>query len=334
MPKGGTLMRIFVAGATGAVGRPLVRLLVEAGHEVVGTTSTPAKARGDLVLVDLLDREAVLAAVEAAAPDVVVHEATALAGMKSLRRFERVFAHTNRLRTEGTDNLLEAARRAGVGRVVAQSYAGWGGTSGPAVRSEDDPLDTDLPRQLRPTLAAILHVERAVTAAGGLALRYGAFYGPGTGIEPGGSWVELLMKRRFPVVGDGGGIWSWLHVEDAAAATLAAIEHGAPGVYNVVDDEPAPVREWLPVLAEAMGAPPPRHAPVWLGRLTAGEHGVAMMTSVRGSSNAKAKRELGWRPLYPSWRDGFAAVFGARRTPDQGVPGSPTAISGSPSKAA
>ncbi len=328
-------MRIFVAGATGAVGRRLVPMLVEAGHEVVGTTSTPAKARGDLVVVDLLDRKAVIAAVEAAAPDVVVHEATALAGMKSLRRFERVFALTNRLRTEGTDNLLEAASRAGVGRVIAQSYAGWAnGAGGPAVHTEDDPLDPDPPAQLRTTLAAILHLEGAVVGAGGLALRYGGFYGPGTGIEPGGSWVETLRKRQFPVVGDGGGVWSWLHVEDAAAATLAAIEHGAPGVYNVVDDDPAPVRDWLPYLAEVMGAPPPRHFPVWLGRLVAGEHGVAMMTAVRGSSNAKAKRELGWRPLYPSWRDGFAEVFGARTAPDHGSPGSPTEISGSPSTAA
>ncbi|MGZ4355151.1 MAG: NAD-dependent epimerase/dehydratase family protein [Gaiellaceae bacterium] len=328
-------MRIFVAGATGAVGRRLVPLLVEAGHEVVGTTSTPAKARGDLVVVDLLDRDAVIAAVEAAAPDAVVHEATALAGMKSLRRFERAFALTNRLRTEGTDNLLEAARRAGVERVVAQSYAGWAnGAGGPAVHTEDDPLDPDPPAQLRTTLAAIRHLEDAVVGAGGLALRYGGLYGPGTGIEPGGPWVETLRKRQFPVVGDGGGVWSWLHVEDAAAATLAAIEHGAPGIYNVVDDDPAPVRDWLPYLAEVVGAPPPRHFPVWLGRIVAGEHGVAMMTSIRGSSNAKAKRELGWRPLYPSWREGFAEVFGARTAPDHGSPGVPTEISGSPSKAA
>jgi 2-alkyl-3-oxoalkanoate reductase len=310
-------MRIFLAGATGAIGSRLVPLLLDAGHEVVGTTRSPAKAEAlraagaEPVVLDPLDRAAVVDAVASARPDAVVHQLTALADMGSMRDFDAAFALTNRLRTEGTDHLLEGARAAGAGRFVAQSYAGWPtARSGGPVKSEDDPLDPDPVPSMSSTLAAIRHLERAVTEAGGIALRYGAFYGPGTGLAPGAEQVELLRKRRFPLVGDGGGVWSFVHIDDAAAATLAALEHGAPGaIYNVVDDEPAPAREWLPPLAAAAGAKPPRHLPRWLARIAAGEALTAMMTEIRGASNAKAKRELGWQPAYPSWREGFAAVL-------------------------
>ncbi len=309
-------MDIFLAGATGALGRRLVPLLVERGHTVVGMTTSPDKQEllRDLgarpVVGDLLDADAVAGAVAAASPEVVVHQATALAGAFDLKHFERTFAQTNRLRTEGTDHLVAAAGAAGARRFVAQSFTGWpfARTGGP-VKSEDDPLDPDPPAPLASTLAAIRHLERATQAfAGeGVVLRYGGFYGPGTNLsaDPSAEIAVQVRARRFPVVGDGGGIWSFVHIDDAAAATAAAIEDGAPGVYQVVDDDPAPVREWLPALAEALGARPPRRVPRWLGRLAAGEAAVAMMTDVRGASNAKARRELGWQPVHRSWRDGF-----------------------------
>ncbi|HEX8085568.1 MAG TPA: NAD(P)-dependent oxidoreductase [Solirubrobacteraceae bacterium] len=308
-------MKIFLAGATGAVGRALIPLLIEHGHTVAGTTRTPAKTAllrelgAEPVVVDGLDRAAVIEAVAAARPDAIVHQMTALAGLNDLRRLEQAFAQTNRLRTEGTDHLLEAARRAGVERVVAQSYAGWpyARTGGP-VKSEDDPLDPTPPRQMRTTLDAIRHVEAAVTESGGVVLRYGGFYGPGTGMAPGADQWEMVRARKFPLVGDGGGVWSFCHIEDAALATLAALETWTPGeVYNVCDDEPAPVREWLPALAAAAGAKPPRRVPRWAARLM-GEHIVAMMCESRGASNAKAKRALGWTPKWPTWREGFAAL--------------------------
>jgi nucleoside-diphosphate-sugar epimerase len=308
-------MHIFLAGATGAIGRALIPRLVERGHTVTGTTRTPEKADalGALgatpVVLDGLDRDAVVAAVAAAAPDAIVHEMTSLSGASDLRRFAEAFAVTNRLRTQGTDNLLAAARAAGVERFVAQSFAGWPyERSGGPVKTEDDPLDPSPPAQLRTTLEGILHVERAVTAAGGVALRYGGFYGPGTGIAPGGEQWQMIRARRFPVVGDGGGVWSFVHIGDAAAATVAALERYTPGeIYNVVDDEPAPVREWLPVLAEAVGAKPPRHVPRWVARLM-GEHVVALTTEIRGASNAKARAVLDWSPAWPTWRQGFASV--------------------------
>ena len=310
-------MKIFLAGASGAVGRALIPQLTAGGHRVVGTTRSEAKAAAlwelgaEPVVLDALDRAAVLAAVAAARPDAIVHQMTALAGLTDMRRFERSFALTNRLRTEGTDHLLEAARANGVERVVAQSFTGWPNARGgdPAVlRTEADPLDPDPPAQLRTTLDAIRHLERTVTTAGGVALRYGGLYGPGTGIARGGEQWEAVRARRFPVVGDGGGVWSFVHVADAASATVAALERWAPGeVCNVCDDEPAAVRDWLPALARAIGAPPPRHVPRWAGRLT-GAHVVALMCEIRGSSNAKAKRLLGWEPAWPSWREGFAAL--------------------------
>jgi nucleoside-diphosphate-sugar epimerase len=312
-------MRIFVAGATGAIGTPLVHALVANGHDVTGMTRSPAKADGlraagaEPAIADALDRDAVLAAVTAAQPEVVVHQVTALGGITSLRNFDRAFAVTNRLRTEGTEHLLAAARAAGARRIVAQSFAGWPAVrSGGPVKTEDDPFDPDPVPSMRATLDAIKRCEALVTRAEGIegiALRYGGFYGPGTGVAPGGDQIEMVRKRRFPVVGDGAGVWSFIHVDDAVTATVAAIERGAPGVYNVTDDAPAPVRDWLPALAAAAGAPAPRRVPRWLGRLAAGEAVVTMMTTIRGAANGKAKRELGWTPAHPSWREGFASLL-------------------------
>ena len=315
-------MRIFVAGATGALGRRLVPLLVQGGHQVTGMTRTAGKAAGlraagaEPVVADALDRDAVLRAVVAARPEVVVHELTALAQMTDFRRLDEGFALTNRLRTEGTDHLLAAARAAGARRFVAQSFAGWpfARVGGP-VKTEDDPLDPDPPAELRRTLDAIRHLEAAVLSAEGIegvVLRYGGFYGPGTSAGAGGYILDDLRRRRFPIVGAGSGVWSFVHIDDAATATVAAVERGAPGVYQVVDDDPAPVAEWLPALAAAAGARPPRRVPVWLARLLGGEHGVILMNEVRGASNAKARRELGWRPAWPSWRQGFRDGLGDR----------------------
>jgi len=300
-------MRVFIAGATGAIGTRLVPQLLEHGHEVIGSSRSADKAErlralgAEPVVLDVLDREAVRDAVAAARPDAIVHQATALAGLRGFRNLDRSFAQTNRLRAEGTDALLAAAHAAGAGRLVAQSFAGWPyAREGGPVKTEEDPLDPTPAPAMRQTLAAIRHLERAVVDAGGIVLRYGGFYG-----SPDDAQLEFVRKRRFPIVGDGGGIWSFVHLEDAAAATVLALERGAPGLYNIVDDEPAPVREWLPALAAAIGAKPPRRVPRWLARLAAGEAGVVLMMEVRGASNQKAKRELGWTPRYPSWRDGF-----------------------------
>ncbi|MGH3016246.1 MAG: NAD-dependent epimerase/dehydratase family protein [Gaiellaceae bacterium] len=317
-------MKVFVAGATGAIGKALVPKLVAQGHEVVGMTRTASKQDGlralgaRPVVADALDPDAVAQAVASGEPEVIVHQLTALSestSVRDMRHPERSFAFTmtNRLRTEGTDHLLAAGRAVGARRFVAQSFGGFrfARTGGPA-QTEADPLDPDLPA---PGLAAILHLERAVTTiewGEGLVLRYGGFYGPGTGISlaPDAVMAAPIRKRRFPIVGDGGGVWSFVHIEDAAAATAIAVERGQPGIYYVVDDEPAPVREWLPVLASALGAKPPRRVPRWLGRLLAGEVPTAMMTEARGASNEKAKRELGWQPRYASWRQGFAQGLG------------------------
>jgi nucleoside-diphosphate-sugar epimerase len=308
-------MRIFVAGAGGAVGARLVPMLVAGGHDVVAMTRSPRKADSlramgaEPAIADGLDRGAVMQAVMRAEPEVVIHQMTALGQMKSMKRFDDEFALTNLLRTEGTDHLLEGARAAGARRFVAQSFGNWNyERTGTAPKRETDGLDPDPPAQQRRALAAIRYLEAAVGAADGLdgvVLRYGNLYGPGTGFAADGAIVPLLRKRRWPIIGDGTGIWSFVHVDDAAAATVAAVEHAAPGIYNIVDDDPAPVASWLPVLADAVGAKPPRRVPVWLGRLAAGEVGVSMMTQIRGASNAKARRELGWEPWYGSWRDGF-----------------------------
>ncbi len=316
-------MKIFVAGATGVLGRELVPQLVARGHEVVGMTRSETKQ--DLVrslgarpvVADALDAGAVAEAVASAEPEVMVHQLTALSGKLSardMRHPERssMATMTNRLRTEATDHLLAAGRAVGARRFVAQSFGAfrWARTGGP-VQTEDDPLDPNPPGALRAPLVGILHVERAVTTiewGEGLVLRYGGFYGPGTAVSlaPDAQMAAAVRKRRFPIIGDGGGVWSHVHIDDAAAATVTAVGHGEPGIYNVVDDEPAPVREWLPVLASALDAKPPRRIPRWLARLAAGEAATLMMTEARGASNAKAKRELGWTPCYPSWREGFA----------------------------
>ena len=320
-------MKIFVAGATGALGRRLVPQLVARGHEVVGMTNTESKQ--DLVsrmgarpvVADALDADAVAGAVTSAEPEVIVHQLTALSGKMGIRdarhpeRFSGAIL-TNRLRTEGTDHLLAAGRAAGSRRFVAQSFGAFrlAGTDGP-MWTEAEPADLHTPGTMQPGLEAMQYLEHAVTTiewGEGLALRYGGFYGPGTGIslDPDAVMARPIRKRRFPIIGDGGGVWSHVHIEDAAAATAIAVERGRPGVYNIVDDEPAPVREWLPVLASALGAKPPRRIPRWLGRLAAGEMATLMMTEARGASNEKAKREFDWRLRYPSWRQGFAQGLG------------------------
>jgi len=312
------MMRVFVAGATGAIGRQLVPRLVAAGHEVTGMTRSESKQAmirelGAMpVVADALDRDQVEDAVGTASPDVIVHQLTAIPATLDMRHFDRDFALTNRLRTEGTDHLLSAGEAIGVRRFVAQSYGAWpyARTGGP-VKSEEDPLDPSPARAMRESLEAIRHLETAVLGADwteAIVLRYGAFYGPATSMAPGTEQVELVRRRKFPLVGDAGGVWSFIHIADAADATVAAIEHGSRGVYNVVDDDPAPVAEWLPALAQELGAKRPVRVPRFIGRLFAGQAGVVMMTELRGASNAKAKRDLAWRPAHPSWRPGFAAA--------------------------
>jgi nucleoside-diphosphate-sugar epimerase len=312
-------MKVFIAGATGALGKQLVPRLVAGGHEVVGMTRSGSKQEALRALgatptvADALDPDAVARAVAEAEPEVIVHQLTALAGPVDMRRVERYFAQTNRLRTDGTDHLLSAARAVGVRRFVAQSFAGWpyARVGGP-VKDEDDPLDPDPVEAMRETHDAIRYLEEAVTGAAwteGVVLRYGGFYGPGTSLRrDGGDVTDAIRARKFPLLGTGGGVWSFVHIEDAADATVAAVERGSRGIYNVVDDEPAPVAEWLPAVAAAVGAKPPRRVPRWLGRLLAGRAAVVMMTEVRGASNAKAKRELGWHPSHPSWREGLSGT--------------------------
>jgi nucleoside-diphosphate-sugar epimerase len=305
-------MRVFVAGASGAIGTRLVPQLIERGHEVIGTSRSPRNAErvralgAQPIVLDLLDRDAVIEAVAAAQPDAIVHQATALADVKFSRNLDRTFAPTNRLRTEGTDALVAAARAADVRRFVAQSFASFRyAREGGPVKTEDDPLDPTPVSTTRETNAAMRYLDQAVIDAGGIALRYGGFYGAAND-----GLLAPVRKRQFPIVGEGGGVSSFIHLDDAAAATVLALEYdGGPAIYNVVDDEPAPVREWLPVLANVLGAKPPRHFPRWLARLFAGEAGVLMGTESRGASNAKVKRELGWTPRYPSWREGFAAAY-------------------------
>ena len=304
-------MRVFVMGATGALGRHLLPGLIAAGHEVTAGTRTPGKAAqlrqagAEPVVVDGLDREAVIAAVLAAAPEVIVHQMTALAELRSLRKPDQVFATTNELRTRGTDNLLAAAAQAGTRRVIAQSYAGAAPDkrSGGRLKTEEDPLELRHIRSAVQGPAAIMYVDKTVPreAPEGIVLRYGGFYGPGAS----DFLLEMLRKRQVPVIGGGTGVWSFIEITDAAAATIAAVDHGAPGLYNVVDDDPAPVADWLPYLAKVAGAKPPLRVPAWLGRLLAGEFVVTQMTTARGSANDRARTALGWEPRYPSWREGF-----------------------------
>jgi len=309
-------MRIFLAGATGAMGKQLVPRLVAAGHEVVGMTRSDGKRAvleelgASAVVADALHADEVGNAVARAEPEVIIHQLTAI-GSVDIRNFDRSFALTNRLRTEGTDHLLAAGRAVGVRRFVAQSYAAWPyARTGGTIKTEEDPLDPTPAPNMRETLNAIRYLETAVTGADwteGIVLRYGAFYGPGTSMSPGGEQFEMIRRRKFPVVGDGAGIWSFLHIADAAEATVAAVQRGRRGIYNVVDDDPAPVGDWLPALADRLGAPRPRRVPKFVGRLFAGEVGVVLMTDIRGASNTGAKRELGWKPRHPSWREGFAS---------------------------
>jgi 2-alkyl-3-oxoalkanoate reductase len=311
-------MKIFVAGATGALGRRLVPLLRAAGHEVVGLTRSPAKVGllrsmgATPAVADALDPSAMMDVVQREKPEIVVHELTSIEKV-DLRNFDRGFAATNRLRTEGTDNLLAAARAAGVRRFIAQSFAGWTyARAGGPIKTEEDPLDSEPPAALRHTLEAIRYLESAVTgerSLEGLVLRYGSFYGPGTAIAEQGWMVNDVRKRRTPIIGGGTGVWSFIHVDDAARFTFAAITRGAPGIYNIVDDDPAHVSQWLPALAEALGAKPPRRIPAWIARLMIGD-AVVFMTDVRGASNAKAKGAFGVNLIWPSWRDGFKEGLG------------------------
>ena len=305
-------MHVFVAGGTGVVGRRLVPQLVARGHRVTATTTNPARLSvlealgATAVVMDGLDATSVGTAVAEARPDAIAHELTAIssthAGKPDFRHMDRWFAVTNRLRTEGTDHLLAAAQATGVTTLVAQSYACWNGIrQGGWVKTEEDPLDTEEGTAAAALMSAIRHLEDAVITSGGAALRYGGLYGPGATDDQ----VELVRQRKFPLVGAGTGYSSWVHVDDAASATVLAVEHRAQGVFNIVDDEPAPASQWLPHLAACAGARPPMHVPAWAARLLAGKVAVMMMTEGRGFSNAKAKRELGWELRYPSWRQGF-----------------------------
>jgi nucleoside-diphosphate-sugar epimerase len=313
------MMRVFVVGASGAIGTRLVPRLIDRGHDVVGTSRSPEKTEhvrslgAEPVVLDLLDPRAVLEAVREAKPDAIVHEATALADARFSRKFDRTFEQTNRLRTEGIDALLAAARETGVRRFVAQSFASYRyAREGGPVKTEDDPLDSAPLESMREGFGAMRYLDETVSEAGGIALRYGAFYGADND-----GLVEPVRKRRLPIVGDGSGITSFIHLDDAAAGTVLALERGETGIYNIVDDDPAPVREWLPVLAEALGAKPPRRLPRWLARLLGGEFAVMMGTAARGASNAKAKRDLGWELRYPSWRQGFMAAYAATAAADR-----------------
>lgn len=311
-------MKILVAGATGAVGFSLIPALVSRGHIVAGLARSPEAVMqlgAQPIQADALNRDSVIRCVGDFAPHAIVHQLTSLPSTMDLIRFDKAFEQTNRLRTEGTDNLLEAARLAGAKRFVAQSFCGWPyARSGPAIKNEADPLDPDPPAQLRTTLEAICRLETTVAAAqdvSGVILRYGSFYGRHTHLGRGGAMAEPVRRRRLPLIGSAAGIWSFCHIADAAAATVKAVEGDASGIFNVVDDHPAPVAMWLPVLAEAMRAPPPRRLPMWIARLIVPEHLRVMMNEVRGGSNELFRKTFDWAPIYPSWRQGFVAEFGA-----------------------
>jgi nucleoside-diphosphate-sugar epimerase len=326
-------MKVFVAGASGVIGKRLVPLLLASGYEVTAMTRSAEKinslraAGAEPVVADGLDRASMMQAVTQARPEVVIHQMTGLTGVKSLKKFDDEFSLTNRLRTEGTDYLIEAARAAGAKRIIAQSYGNWTyERTGTGLKNEDDPFDSDPPTNQRRSLEAIRYLESTVTGAVGMegvVLRYANFYGPGTAFALDGDIVKLVRGRRLPIIGDGAGVWSFIHVDDAAAATMLAIERGQPGIYNIVDDEPSPVAVWLPELARAIGATPPRHVPVWLGRLVAGEVGVSMMTQIRGTSNTKAKSKFSWQLRYKSWRDGFRTGLGDIALPKPASPPAP-----------
>jgi 2-alkyl-3-oxoalkanoate reductase len=304
-------MRVLVVGASGAIGRRLIPRLAERGHQVTGTSRSAARA-GQLsalgaepAVLDVLDAGAVRAVVDAARPDAIVYQATALSGVSFGRSMDKAFGPTNTLRTTGTDNLLAAAREQGVPKFIAQSFAPFRyAHAGGPVKDESDPLVADPPPSARLSFGAMAHVDEAVTAAGGISLRYGGFYG-----EEDDAMVRAVRKRQFPLIGDGGGVMSFIHLDDAAAATVLALDAEGPAIFNITDDEPAPMRDWLPALAAATGAKPPYHLPGWVGALVMGKT-ITMLTEARGASNAKAKKEMGWTLRYPSWRDGFPAAYG------------------------
>jgi nucleoside-diphosphate-sugar epimerase len=325
-------MNVFLAGASGGIGRRLVPILIANGHHVVGTTRSAESADevrqlgATPVVLDGLDRDAVIAAVRAAQPEVIIHHMTGLTGVRSFKRFDDEFTLTNRLRTEGLDNLLDAALEVSARRVVAQSYGNWNydRTGGP-VKSEDDPLDSNPPAAMSRTMDAIRYLESRLLETDGIegvALRVGNFYGPRSNIGEGGRFLDQIQKRQFPIIGDGAGVWSFIHYDDAAMATMLAMNRGERGIYNISDDDPAAVSVWLPELARILGAKPPRRVPKWLGKLVGGEPGVSMFTRIRGASNTRAKRELGWQLLYPSWRDGFKHGLGPEPPPFEWMTGS------------
>jgi 2-alkyl-3-oxoalkanoate reductase len=306
-------MRVLVVGASGVIGIRLVPLLTQRGHQVTGTSRSAARAGqlrslgAETAVLDVLDAAAVRAVVAQARPDAIIYQSTALSGISFSRNMDRAFGPTNRLRTTGTDNLLAAAREAGIARFIGQSFAPfrYAHTGGP-VKEETDPM-AEPPPSARLMFEAMAHNDRAVTAAGGIALRYGGFYG-----DRDNAMITAIGKRQFPLIGDGGGIMSFIHLDDAAAATVLALDTQGPAIYNITDDDPAPMRDWLPALARALGAKPPYRVPAWLARLLMGKM-LPMMTEARGASNAKAKKELGWTPRWPTWRDGFPAAYGARQ---------------------
>jgi 2-alkyl-3-oxoalkanoate reductase len=310
-------MRVFLAGATGVIGRPLVPALIAAGHQVTGMTRSPEKvsalraAGAEAVVADALDPEAVMSAVGAARPEAIIHQLTAIPQRLDPRKLERDFALNDRLRSEGTKHLVAAAQEHGVARILAQSIA-FAYEPGPAgtVHREEDPLIAHPAKQFRRSARALEELERTVLGAGGLVLRYGYFYGPHCGISRTGAMRADVLRRRLPIVGGGAGVWSFIHIDDAASATVTALTRGEPGAYNIVDDDPAAVSEWLPALAQTLGAKPPRRVPAFVARLAAGEYGVAVMTRAQGASNARAKAELGWTPVYPDWREGFRTALG------------------------
>ena len=313
-------MKVFVAGSTGAIGRSLLPLLIEKRHDVVALVRTPARAKdvealgARAAVADALDPDGLRAAIRRAAPEAVIHELTSLKGVTNFRRFDQTFALTNRFRTRTLDTMLAAARSIGVRRFIAQSYCGWPyAREGSPVKTEDDPLDPTPPASFRESLAAIRYLEDTIRQTRDIqafALRYGNLYGPGTDISAEGTVADLVSRRKLPLFGSGAGVWSFIHVRDAASATVAAMSRGSPGIYNVVDDEPVPVNVWLPALANALGARPPRRLPAWVGALLLGDGGLSMMTLARGGSNAKSKRELAWQPSFASWRRGFVEGLG------------------------
>jgi len=313
-------MKVFVAGSTGAIGKYLVPQLVEGGHEVTALVRSADRANAveamgaKPAVADALNKQELTAAITTAKPEVIIHQLTALSRASDFKNLDEVFVLTNRFRTEVTETMLAAARIVGTRRFIAQSFCGWPfARQGGPVKTEEDPLDPNPPANFSKTLAAIRFLEDAVEKSKdveALALRYGFFYGPGTALAKDGSAIDLIRKHKMPIVGNGDGVWSFIHIEDAARATVAAISRGSPGIYNVVDDEPAPVSTWLPYLAEVLGAKPPAKVPHFVAKFVIGDGGVMMMTEIRGGSNAKAKRGLGWQPIYPSWRNGFVQGLG------------------------